>query len=241
MDWHQDADVTIDQQTLCQLSRYPWAMTFATAAVLFTFVLEFCLGKYFRRRAAQLEASADKPVDAERARQPIDEKAAAHDRRRRMYVTASLTFECGIIFHSIFIGITLGITSDPDTAKALAVALCFHQACEGMALGATFVKAEYSLLKYAILGIVFVLVTPIGVAIGIGVGSAYQSESVLALGFEGAFDSLSAGILIYNAIADLILPTFSEEEMPQNAWLQAAAMVALFAGAAIMALIGKWA
>lgn len=215
-------------------------MTFATFATLFTFVLEFCLGKYFRRRAAQLAASVGPPTDAE-GNAELDPKAVAKEKTRLMYTTASLTFECGIIFHSIFIGITLGITSDPDTAKALAVALCFHQACEGMALGATFVKAEYSLLKYTILGMIFVLVTPIGVAIGIGVGSAYQSESQLALGFEGAFDSLSAGILIYNAIADLIIPTFSEDEMPQSTWLQAAAMCALFAGAAIMSLIGKWA
>ena len=74
-----------------------------------------------------------------------------------MYTAASLTFECGIIFHSIFIGITLGT-----------IALCFHQTCKGMALGATLVKAEYSLLMYTILGLMFVLVTPIGVAIGIG-------------------------------------------------------------------------
>ena len=226
--------------TVFGLSRYPWAMTFATFATLFTFVLEFCLGKYFRRHAAQLTAKADAQADAE-DNADTDEKAILKEKRRLMYTAASLTFECGIIFHSIFIGLTLGITSDPDTARALAVALCFHQACEGMALGATMVKAEYSVIKYAILGIIFVLVTPIGVAIGVGVGSAYQSESPLALGFEGGFDSLSAGILIYNAIADLILPTFSEEEMPSGIWLQAAAMCAMFAGAAIMSLIGKWA
>lgn len=213
-------------------------MTFATFATLFTFVLEFCLSKYFRKRAAQLAAQVEAPTDAEGN---LDHKAAAKEKSRLMYTTASLTFECGIIFHSIFIGITLGITSDPDTAKALAIALMFHQGCEGLALGATFVKAEYSLLKYIILTIIFVLVTPIGVAIGIGVGAAYQSESQLALGFEGAFDSLSAGILIYNAIADLMLPTFSEDEMPSSIWLQATAIAAMFVGAGIMSLIGKWA
>ena len=215
-------------------------MTYATFATLLTFVLEFCLGKYFRTRAAQFAAKTGPPTDAEGTIE-LDQKAIAREKSRLMYTAASLTFECGIIFHSIFIGITLGITSDPDTAKALAIALCFHQACEGMALGATFVKAQYSLLKYTILGLIFVLVTPIGVAIGIGVGGAYQSESQLALGFEGAFDSLSAGILIYNAIADLILPTFSEDEMPPSTWLQAAAMSSMFGGAAIMSLIGKWA
>ena len=46
---------------------------------------------------------------------------------QRRAVAASITFEAGIIFHSIFIGITFGITSSADTARALAIALCFHQ------------------------------------------------------------------------------------------------------------------
>ena len=45
------------------------------------------------------------------------------EQSRAMYVAASLTFELGIIFHSIFIGITLGITSDPDTLHSLSIAL----------------------------------------------------------------------------------------------------------------------
>jgi len=36
-------------------------------------------------------------------------------------------------------------------------------------------------------------VTPVGIAIGIGVGSSYRPNSKIALGFEGAFNSVSAG------------------------------------------------
>ena len=49
------------------------------------------------------------------------------EQRCAMYTATSLTFEAGIIFHSIFIGISLGITSDSATVHALTVALCFHQ------------------------------------------------------------------------------------------------------------------
>ena len=222
---------------------YPWAMTFATFSTLLTFVLEFYLGRCLKNRSARLSTEAGRLSNdaAAAGMEQQDEKALAQEKARLMYTRASLTFECGIIFHSIFIGITLGITSDPDTARALAIALMFHQGCEGVALGATFVKAEYSTVNYIILGVIFVLVTPIGVAIGIGVGSSYQSESQLALGFEGAFDSLSAGILIYNAIADLILPTFSEDELPSNKWLHPVGILFMFLGAGVMSLIGKWA
>ena len=43
------------------------------------------------------------------------------------------TLEAGIIFHSIFIGITLGSTSGAATVRSLMIALMFHQANEVLA------------------------------------------------------------------------------------------------------------
>jgi hypothetical protein len=45
---------------------------------------------------------------------------------------------------------------------------------QGVALGVTYIKAKLSTLRYLVFGIAFVLVTPIGVAIGIAVGSSYN-------------------------------------------------------------------
>lgn len=146
-----------------------------------------------------------------------------------------------IVAAGIFIGITLGISSDADTVRALMIALFFHQANEGLALGVLFCKAGYSRWKYFIFAAAFVLVTPLGVAIGIGVSGDYNGESKAALATEGVFDSVSAGILIYNGLCDLIMPTFSDEEIPQSGVIQACGFVALYMGAAVMALIGKWA
>jgi zinc transporter 1/2/3 len=103
------------------------------------------------------------------------------------------------------------------------------------------IKAQYSWLKYTLCAILFVLITPIGIAIGTAVGASYQTESKLALGFEGGFDSVLAGMLIYNAIADIILPTFSDEEIPPQWWLQLLGLFGLYVGGTIMGLIGKWA
>jgi len=52
----------------------------------------------------------------------------------------------------------LGITSNASTAVALMVALLFHQANEGLALGVLFVKAQRSRLQYLLVATVFVLV-----------------------------------------------------------------------------------
>ena len=70
--------------------------------------------------------------------------------------------------------------------------------------------------------------------------SGYNGASKGALGTEGVFDAVSAGILIYNGLVDLILPTFEAGEVPVAWWLQAAGFFCLYLGAAIMCLIGKW-
>ena len=69
----------------------------------------------------------------------------------------------------------------------------------------------------------------------------YNGESKAALGTEGVFDAVSAGILIYNGLCDLILPTFSDDDLPRSWTLRASGFGALYMGAAIMAVIAKWA
>lgn len=40
--------------------------------------------------------------------------------------------ECSILFHSIIIGVTLGVTSDTAEFQTLLIAICFHQVrCRG--------------------------------------------------------------------------------------------------------------
>ncbi|KAK9812115.1 hypothetical protein WJX73_008188 [Symbiochloris irregularis] len=179
---------------------YPWAMTFATASTLFTFTLEWTLHKHFVKRLNRPQRSASTLENGEQSNGTLEQKDATledgmpkdllatkgnHDPGRVKVIlntVHSYTFEIGIIFHSIFIGITLGISQNANTVTSLMIALFFHQGNEGLALGVLFVKAEYSRLKYIILAFCFVIVTPLGVGIGIGVSSGYNGESKAALG-----------------------------------------------------------
>ena len=52
------------------------------------------------------------------------------------------------------------------------------RATQGVALGVTYIKAGFSTVKYLLLGLAFVLVTPIGIAIGIGVGTSYNRRAI---------------------------------------------------------------
>ena len=42
----------------------------------------------------------------------------------------SVAEQVGIIFHSIFIGVTLGVSTNASTTTALMIALFFHQVCD---------------------------------------------------------------------------------------------------------------
>ncbi|KAL3145570.1 low-affinity Zn(2+) transporter zrt2 [Trebouxia sp. C0010 RCD-2024] len=235
-----DAIPLLSDPCLGLSTEFPWALVFTSFAAMFAFTLEWSLTQYFKHKLPSSTAdSSPDELESGLDMQVLDDKQL--ERRRLRYVVISTTFEAGVIFHSIFIGITIGISSSADTVRSLMIALMFHQACEGLALGVTFVKAEYSVLKYCFLGLLFLVVTPVGIAIGMGVGNSYQSKSKVALGFEGAFNSLSAGILIYNGLVDLIVPTFGPEELPVQSWLQGLGLIFMFAGGAVMSLIAKWA
>ena len=181
-----------------------------------------------------------KDQDAEQGTVTAEKERAQY--LREMDVIA-IVLEAGFIFHSIFIGLDIGITREASTARPLMIALMFHQGFEGIALGSQFMRAEYRVRKYLVLMIVFVLITPIGIAIGIGVGNSYEASSHTALGFEGAFNAVSAGILVYNGLVDLILPAFQAAPtvLPRNMFVQLLPWLFLAAGYCCMALLAKWA
>lgn len=75
--------------------------------------------------------------------------------------------ELGIAVHSVIIGIALGMASDASPARALLIALCFHQTFEGFALGVTVLEAHFSLWQCILMVVLFAITTPIGIAIGL--------------------------------------------------------------------------
>ncbi|CAI5464037.1 unnamed protein product [Closterium sp. Yama58-4] len=153
------------------------------------------------------------------------------------------TLEAGIIFHSIFIGIALGANHDSAEIQGLAVALVFHQGFEGISLGTAVAPCRFSHLKTLCMGLLFAFTTPLGVAIGLAVHSSYNSNSQAALATEGAFNAVSAGILIYNGLVDLLVPTFDEhdENTPKDPIAYFFGFVFLFLGAGAMSLLAIWA
>ncbi|KHJ30713.1 putative plasma membrane low affinity zinc ion protein [Erysiphe necator] len=168
---------------------------------------------------------------------------------RNNYFSAQLTaifiLEFGVIFHSIFIGLTLAVTGS-DEFNILYTVLVFHQTFEGLGLGSRLASVTWpkgkSWLSW-VFGAAYGLTTPIAIAIGIGVHESFKPGSQRATIVNGIFDSISAGILIYTGLVELM----ANEFIYNKEMYKASPKTIIFAclnmsfGAAVMALLGKWA
>ncbi|KAL8992493.1 MAG: hypothetical protein Q9169_007060 [Polycauliona sp. 2 TL-2023] len=159
-------------------------------------------------------------------------------------MTAIFILEFGVIFHSIFIGLTLAVAG--EEFETLYVVLVFHQTFEGLGLGSRLASTPWPKSKHwtpYVLGAAYSLSTPIAIAIGLGLRNAYAPGSQTALIINGVFDSISAGILIYTGLVELMAHEFmfspTMRRAPISEVLFAFGMMVL--GAGLMALLGKWA
>ncbi|EED15168.1 plasma membrane low affinity zinc ion transporter, putative [Talaromyces stipitatus ATCC 10500] len=159
-------------------------------------------------------------------------------------LTAVFILEFGIIFHSVFIGLTLAVSGNDFIT--LYIVLVFHQTFEGLGLGsrlATLPWPESKRFTPYLLGIGYAISTPIAIAIGLGVRHTYPPGGRTTLIVNGVFDSISAGVLIYTALVELMAHEFmfssSMRRAPLSTVLWAFFLICL--GAALMALLGKWA
>ncbi|VVB10599.1 unnamed protein product [Arabis nemorensis] len=157
------------------------------------------------------------------------------------HVVVSQILEMGIVSHSIIIGISLGVSHSPCTIRPLIVALSFHQFFEGFALGGCVAEARLTPRGSALMAFFFAVTTPIGVAVGTAIASSYNSYSVAALVAEGVLDSLSAGILVYMALVDLIAADFLSKKMSVDFKIQVVSYCFLFLGAGMMSALAIWA
>jgi hypothetical protein len=121
------------------------------------------------------------------------------------------TLEGGLIVHSVLIGFALGTAPDITGLRSLAIAMMFHQLCEGFAMGSAVKEAAkgawgISRLHQATMVLLFALSTPAGVIIGwLAVPSdSAQADSTASLGTQGVLSAVAAGILICSALCEFL-------------------------------------
>jgi zinc transporter 1/2/3 len=160
----------------------------------------------------------------------------------RQQIAAFLILEFGVIFHSVVIGLNLGVAGDEfDTLYPV---LVFHQSFEGLGIGARMSAIPFKPRSWLpwILCTAYGLTTPLAIAIGLGVRTTYNPNSYTANVVSGVLDATSAGILIYTGLVELLARDFLFNPMRSKDNRRLAFMVVcVLLGAGLMALLGKWA
>jgi zinc transporter 1/2/3 len=187
------------------------------------------------------------PVAPDEKENPVETWTSEADssmaeRSFRQQIAAFLLLEFGIIFHSVIIGLNLGVTG--SEFATLYPVLVFHQSFEGLGIGARMSAIPFGKHTWLpwILCAAYGLTTPISIAIGLGVRTTYVPGSKTSLIIQGVLNAISAGILIYTGLVELLARDFLFDPCRTKRRSKLLFMVCCtMLGAGIMALIGKWA
>lgn len=159
-------------------------------------------------------------------------------------ILGCFVLEFGILLHSFIIGLTLGSTSGGSDFNILFVVIIFHQMFEGLGLGVRLAYLPLHSKQWIpfAAALVYPCITPLGVAIGIGVRHSYNGNSAVANYVEGTLDAISSGILTYSGFVELLAHDFVfNDKMHQiPIWELGLNIFCLFAGAGVMSLLAKW-
>ncbi|CCV00285.1 unnamed protein product [Malassezia sympodialis ATCC 42132] len=163
-------------------------------------------------------------------------------------VVGVMVLELGVVFHSVIIGLTLATSEyhgEDDEFVVLYPVIVFHQLFEGLGLGSrlAFLPAQMGTLWPCLLAMGYSICTPIGMAIGLGVRHTYTTDTPTGYYVTGVFDAVSAGILIYTGLVELLAHDFVFNQKMHKApmWKVAISIFEVCLGAGIMALLGRWA
>lgn len=137
-----------------------------------------------RRTFTPPAALADSPYRDPETGMPVDPLVY-----KKMAMNITL-LEGGILFHSVFVGMTISITINGFII--LLVAIIFHQMFEGLGLGSRIAAVPYKKgsIRPWVLVVAFGTTAPIGQAIGLIMRNAYDPESALGLITVGVFNAM---------------------------------------------------
>lgn len=236
---------------------YSWCAAIVLASVAIIFLLDLAAEVYvehkygihkdeeatnvFIQQATPSDQSPPKETAGVATWASEDETVIA-ERSFRQQIAAFLLLEFGIIFHSVIIGLNLGVTG--SEFATLYPVLVFHQSFEGLGIGARMSAIPFGKHTWLpwILCALYGLTTPVSIAIGLGVRTTYTPGSKVSLIIQGVLNAISAGILIYTSLVELLARDFLFDPDRTKRRSKLLFMVSCtLLGAGIMALIGKWA
>ncbi len=135
--------------------------------------------------------------------------------------------------HSIIAGAALGLEGAGVASAAIFVAIMAHKGSAGFALGIALAKDDAEPAHHNRTILMFAAMTPLGIALGTYLSSAFTGTADLAL--EAVFDGLATGTFLYVACFDILPGAMRSGGRTALKW------GAVVAGFTLMALIAIWA
>ena len=159
-------------------------------------------------------------------------------------VLQCLLLEAGILFHSVFIGMAISVATGPAFVVFL-TAISFHQSFEGLALGSRIAAIQFPKKSPHpwLMALAFGVTTPIGQAIGLVVHRMYDPRSMAGLLVVGFMNAISAGLLLYAGLVQLLAEDFLTEKSYKTlrGKRRLRAYLAVVGGSLMMAVVGAFA
>ncbi|KAG9571143.1 Zip-domain-containing protein, partial [Aureobasidium melanogenum] len=222
------------------------------AGIVLSFVPEYVGARIFLSRQSKHTVSACPTPDQDHDPKTVETNAAlvshhlihsgdAHTQSPALQKLKVNIMEAGIIFHSLLIGLTLVVAGDSGFIT-LFIVIIFHQMFEGLALGSRISDLQVRMVEKLLMAIAFAIVTPIGMAIGIGVLNQFNGNDPSTIIAIGTLDALSAGILLYVGLVEMLAHDWMHGELSKAPLRHVIpATISLIAGLVLMSVLGKWA
>eukprot|EP00249_Psilotum_nudum_P008861 c21559_g1_i1 orf=167-1195(+) len=238
--------------------KFPFAGFVSMVSALCALIVEFCATAFQRRRLLCNESFPKKEADAMGGTEGLsdvdmgDQEQPPHGQIEEVvngsvttagllrYRIISQVLELGIVIHSLIIGTAAGSSNKPCIIRPLIAALTFHQLFEGVALGGCIIQAQFNKRSTTSMIFFFSCTAPIGIGIGMAISSTYNESSRTAVIVDGVLNSLSAGILVYLGLVDLIASDFLGKRLLDDTILQIPAFLSLFLGMGATSFIAQW-
>lgn len=192
-----------------------------------------------RQKRSRNVSFADRDTTIPDTPRPLD---VAKEQR---LILQCLLLEAGILFHSVFIGMALSVSTGAAFV-VLFIAIAFHQTFEGLALGARIAAIpSFTTMSYRpwIMSVMYGVTTPIGQAIGLAVHRLYDPQSQFGLLTVGIVNAISSGLLLYAGLVQLLAEDFLSDRsyVDLKGRRRVEASGAVVGGAMLMALVGAFA
>ncbi|KAI5964988.1 ZRT1 [Candida margitis] len=219
------------------------------AGIFIAFAVEYVAYRFLSHRLSKLsnikENSSEDDAATNIATKTVSDEedtVSLHGSYKAMHDKLSVAIlEAGIVFHSILIGITLVVAAD-SYFITLFIVIVFHQFFEGLALGSRIMGLNDSVWSKILMAAVFAIITPLGMAIGIGTLHKFNGNDPSTIIALGTLDSFSAGVLLWTGLIEMWAHDWLFGNLRHAGVIHTSlAMSALMGGLILMSLLGKWA